>query len=227
MSFSLSAGWIVAIIFLVIAVLVILALFLPLKYRLDADIDEKKVDFGLKYFGFIRFRFAYDEDIEAVLKIFFLKIDLIKFLGKLGKKRKKKKSGKKVEKTTLEKIKGGASAAKRILSGAGEYDLMAAVMPPFKKFLFKLRPRRVCGRIEFGFADPSTTGYVTGAIAVLPLVYQTDLAVLPDFEADETYIKGNIHAAGHGRLAAVIALAVGIIAQKNVRGFIGAVRKKS
>ncbi|MCD8300948.1 MAG: hypothetical protein LUC41_07250 [Clostridiales bacterium] len=223
---SSAVGMIISIILLIIVVLVILVLFLPIKYGLDADIDGKKVFFKIKYLGFIRFCLSYDEEIEAILKIFFFKLDIFKFLQKSRSKSKKKKEEKPDGRSRPQKIRDGLATAKRVLGTIGEYSLIEAVMPPVKKFLFKCRPRKIKGQVGFGFKDPSTTGYVTGAIAVLPIVYQTDLAVTPDFETDETYVKGNLHAAGHMRLMAVIILAVGLIGQKGVRVFIGAIRHR-
>ncbi len=227
MNFSFTIGMIIGIIVLVIIIIVILVLFMPVKYRLDADIDEKKVFFKIKYLGIIRFRFSYDEEIEAVLKLLFIKLDILKILGKSRNNRKKKKESKKDERTRLQKIGDGLAAAKRMLSTAGDYSLIDAVLPPIKKFLFKCRPRKIRGQIEFGFADPSTTGQITGLIAVLPMIYQTDLKVTPDFETDETFIRGDVHAAGHMRMTAVIVLAVALIKQKAVRAFIGALRNKN
>lgn len=58
-----------------------------------------------------------------------------------------------------------------------------------------IRPRKIKGRIHYGFDDPCRTGQVTGYLSLLPFVYQKGLSLEPDFY--NKVIEGHINMRGH------------------------------
>lgn len=67
-----------------------------------------------------------------------------------------------------------------------------------KKYLVGLfrhiAPRKIKGRLRYGFGDPAKTGQITGYMSLLPFVYQKDFSLEPDFY--EKIIEGHIYLKG-------------------------------
>jgi len=226
----------------VLAVLALLAalLFLPVSYEIDADIDHQRYLVRVHWlFRLVRFRFFYGEKAELILQVLFFQLDFLdqekrqkrkeKKAVKAEKRKKKKKHTKEepeqeAEKGLLQKVFGVLRTVTRTAGRALEYDISDAIWPGLQIFLFRIRPRRVRGTLEFGFSDPSATGKIVGGLALIPLFYQTDLRVVPDFETEQTYFSGNFYAKGYMMLFHVVMLLIRWIRQKNVRVFIGAAR---
>ena len=120
---------------------------------------------------------------------------------------------------------GYAGMFRRILGLVRKYEVLSVVWPKLGKFLRRIRPRKIAGRIVFGLDDPAATGKLTGGIAMVPLFYETELVISPDFETDETYIRGTVTVRGHILLLHALILVVGLAREKRIRAFIGAVRK--
>ena len=120
---------------------------------------------------------------------------------------------------------GYAGMFRRILGLVRKSEVLSVVGPTLGKFLRRIRPRKIAGRIVFGLDDPAATGKLTGGIAMVPLFYETELVISPDFETDETYIRGTVTVRGHILLLHALILVVGLAREKRIRAFIGAVRK--
>ncbi|MCD8231643.1 MAG: hypothetical protein LUD14_07480 [Clostridiales bacterium] len=226
---------IIGIVVLALVAILAVVLFLPISYEVDADIDRQRYRVRVNWlFRLIRFRFLYNEKAEMTLSVLFIKID---FLDKEKKNaRKKKKADKKKKKADedaeqdqgmLAKAAGFAGAAVHVCSLMNEYNLLDAVWPGLQIFLFRVRPRQIRGQLEFGFSDPAATGQIVGVLALLPFIYQTDLQMVPDFETEERYIRGNIYLCGRLMLIYAVVFLIRLIRQKNVRSFIGGLRGKT
>ena len=121
---------------------------------------------------------------------------------------------------------GYAGMFRRILGLVRKYEVLSVVWPKLGKFLRRIRPRKIAGRIVFGLDDPAATGKLTGGIAMVPLFYETELVISPDFETAETYIRGTVTVRGHILLLHALILVVSLAREKRIRAFIGAVRKE-
>ncbi len=83
-----------------------------------------------------------------------------------------------------------------------ESDHMVKSRSLFEKQLFYLlkhtKPRKLEGCLEFGFQDPSTTGYAMALYGILYPVWSPKLIVEPDFEKEALHcsikVKGRIRA---------------------------------
>ncbi|MCD8217447.1 MAG: DUF2953 domain-containing protein [Clostridiales bacterium] len=236
----LSVCKIIGIVVLVVLALLAALLFLPVSYEIDADIDQQRYSVKVHWLlRLVRFRFFYGEKAELLLNILFFRFDFLdqekrrkrkeKKEKKAAKRKKKKKNPEddqepEPEKGPFQKVLGILRTVARTGGRALEYDIPDAIWPGLQVFLFRIRPRQVRGTLEFGFSDPATTGQIVGGLAMIPLLYQTDLRILPDFETEQTYISGNFYAKGHMMLFHVVMLLIRWIRQKNVRVFIGAAR---
>ncbi len=61
--------------------------------------------------------------------------------------------------------------------------------------LFKhIAPKKIKGRLRYGFGEPAKTGQITGYMSLLPFVYQKDFSLEPDFY--EKIIEGHIYLKG-------------------------------
>ncbi len=226
---------VIGIVLLVILALVLLLLFFPVSYEADVDLTERRGAGRIWWlFRLVRFRFLFDEETEAVLSVLFFRIDFLEERRREKRKeRQKKRAEKRAEKreaderTTRQRVTDGAKTVVRVLGAMRDNAVLATAWQPLRKFLYRVRPRELSGRIAFGLSDPSQTGEIVGLIATFPVIYQTDLQIEPDFEAEGTYAEGEIHLKGRILLFWVLALAFGLIRQKNMRSFIGALRHTS
>jgi len=234
---------IIGIVLLVIAAAAAVFLFLPLRYELEIDIDRRRCSFRINWlFRLFRFRFLYDQKASLVLSILFFKFDFTdeeqKRRRRERRQRKAARKAAKKKKQDLQEKKEESSDGKKnrvfsflrnasgILSLVSEYDILSAVWPGLQTFLFRIRPRQLSGRVAFGLEDPSRTGQIVGVLAVIPLFYQTDLRILPDFEAEQTFIEGSIYAKGRMMMIHAVVLVVSLVRQKDIRLFIGQMRNR-
>ncbi len=140
--------------------------------------------------------------------------------GKSKKSKKKKKS--KEEKPDKEEL----TFAKRLLNLYENRDYVENAFDKKReavdktwnrviKLIKHILPRKLYGRIYFGFDDPSTTGKVLGVIAILYGRMGEKLKIRPNFEEKEldadARLKGNI------RIFTVLLLAALIYFNKDMR----------
>lgn len=119
---------------------------------------------------------------------------------------------------TVRKITG-------ILKEANNKNIPGIVLPALRDMLYHIRPRRMEGNLIFGFRDPSATGKVLGMASWVFFLYQfEDFILTPDFETDQTYIKGNFHVSGHFRLIHLPVFAFRMIRRKEFRAFLKSLR---
>lgn len=78
-----------------------------------------------------------------------------------------------------------------------------------------LRPKYANGAVYFATGDPALTGQVTGALSLLPVMYQYDACVCPDFVSDNPYIRGTIAFGGRMSLYRAVLCLIRIIRDEN------------
>lgn len=79
----------------------------------------------------------------------------------------------------------------------------------------KSKPKKIRGRIVFGFSDPSYTGLCMGAIGMLCAWYPDQLQIAPDFEQE--ILKGSILIRGRIRCYIFARVLWNIYFNKNIR----------
>lgn len=88
-----------------------------------------------------------------------------------------------------------------------------------KKLVFRilhhLQPTKLDIRLEFGFADPASTGYTLGLLSLLYPVYTDHIRLYPDFE--NKVFKGECTARGRLRASVFLFVVCQLIFDKDVR----------
>ncbi len=91
-----------------------------------------------------------------------------------------------------------------------------------KKAIFNIlnhiRPRKLNGRVEFGFDDPATTGYALAALGAFYGLYCDNLEVTPDFSGKT--IDADVTVSGRIVLGYLVFIALSVYIRKKVRMFI-------
>lgn len=76
-------------------------------------------------------------------------------------------------------------------------------------------PRKMKGKVEFGFEDPADTGYVLGCISVLYAAVGAKVQICPNFE--EVVFEGNLMVKGHVQLFVLLKIAWKLYRDKNIK----------
>jgi len=77
--------------------------------------------------------------------------------------------------------------------------------------------RKIVTDLEFSTGDPATTGQALGILCMIPVLYRYQFKIVPDFEAEEFYIKGAFLVAGKVRLIHILITVLRLIFDKEVR----------
>lgn len=78
-----------------------------------------------------------------------------------------------------------------------------------------IAPRRVKGRIHYGFDEPYKTGQITGYLSLMPFVYQKGLSLEPDFY--NKVMEGNLYVRGHIQLGYILRIALNLNIWRTVK----------
>lgn len=137
----------------------------------------------------------------------------------------------------LEKLKSAHGTAGSILDKVKtvlavirylrEQELISAVWVKLQVFLLHIRPRKLSGHLKFGLSNPADTGQVLGVIALVPLFYQTELQIEPDFEAEDNYIQGQVYVKGHICCIHLVILIIRLLRDEKIRTLIRRIREKN
>lgn len=82
-----------------------------------------------------------------------------------------------------------------------------------KRFKF----REIVTDLVFATGDPATTGQALGVLCMIPMLYRYEFKIIPDFEAEDAYIKGTFLVAGKVRLIHLLITILRLIFDKEVR----------
>ncbi len=120
-----------------------------------------------------------------------------------------------------DKVKSGIA----VIQFLREQELIPAVWVKLKVFLLHIRPRVLQGHLKFGLSNPADTGQVLGGIAMVPFLYQTELQIEPDFEAEDNYIQGQVYSRGHMCCIHLVILIIRLLRDKKIRSVIHTIRE--
>lgn len=85
------------------------------------------------------------------------------------------------------------------------------------------KPRKISGRLHYGFSDPADTGEVLGAISMFYAVIGPRFQIQPDFE--EVCLEGELHIKGHICLVFLAVAALRIVLNQSIKKTIQRFRK--
>lgn len=80
--------------------------------------------------------------------------------------------------------------------------------------------RKVKADICYGLGDPALTGKSLAVLSMIPFFYKKKVQIVPDFETEEFFVKGNLDARGHIRIFHLIRSGLHIWKDNNCKKFI-------
>lgn len=112
---------------------------------------------------------------------------------------------------------------RRFLTSEVHKNAFSRAVRELKRLLRFLRPKRLEGSIEFGFSDPSHTGYVLAGVSMIYPLIGEYMDISPDFE--NKVFKGSVLAEGKVRAIYFVILAWNLFFDRNVRATYRHIRK--
>ena len=101
------------------------------------------------------------------------------------------------------------------LGNAENQKTIRLIQKQILKLIKHILPRKMNGRVKFGFDDPATTGQILTYISPFYGVYAKSVAIEPVF--DEKVMEGDLHIKGRVRVGTLIWIVVRVILNKNFR----------
>ena len=113
--------------------------------------------------------------------------------------------------------KDKAVAVKELIDDETNRRVVGMVWAELKYLLRHFKFRKIDTDLRFSLGDPAGTGQALGVLAMLPFLYQYNFKIYPDFESEDTYVKGTFCIQGRVRIVHVLVSAVRLIKQREFR----------
>ncbi len=129
----------------------------------------------------------------------------------------------------LEKIKrvpDKVSAIRNVILDEGNHKVVSMVWEQIRYLLRHSRFRKLKTDLTFSAGDPALTGQILGMLCMVPVLYQYEVSVVPDFESEQWYLRGTFEIKGHARLVHVLRSGILLWKEKEVRRFVNRMMKK-
>ncbi|MBO5488983.1 MAG: DUF2953 domain-containing protein [Eubacterium sp.] len=235
-------------------VLLVLATFVPVTYRVRTILNEEKNAYGYRFgwmYPVVSFSKSMDSE-QAKLRILGIPIGGKKKKPKVEKEQPveqreeaggsvnapkpvpEKKNTQGTEKTT--RTSKGKKERKKRFSFTKVSDIIndvkrqenknavALIWKELKALIVELRPRKIKGQFLIGTGDPCTTGLTFGGIALLPFVYDKKVHIVPDF--DHRVCQGEGMIKGRIQIFYLIKLAIRLYQDKDLKKAYKNLKKK-
>lgn len=243
-----TIGMILLVLLALCVFLLCAALFVPVRYRVEAETKEK-IEVRCQISWLLRAVYIVQETVESGIRIRILGIPLDWFRKKREDSEKKKEkepeeTAEEPEETVVvttdfsdDRVKENPLADKPIPREKEDhskkkkkkrkkkdfsFDKISSIITfikdpankrgirTVKKELFTLlcymAPEKIEGKVVFGTGDPCTTGWLLGAISMIPLAYTDRLRICPDFE--EKQFRADGYVKGKARLIYIVRLMI-------------------
>lgn len=113
---------------------------------------------------------------------------------------------------------------KNIISEETNKSALVHVIQEFKIIFGHCIPRKAYGELSFGMKDPARTGQILGILSLFPFWARYRVNLIPDFQSDIFYVKGELDIKGHIRCWHFLLSLFRLIKDKNIRTFITQIR---
>ena len=107
---------------------------------------------------------------------------------------------------------------REILTNEENREVFRLLVSRGKKLFRHVRPKKIKGKLQFGFSDPYRTGQVLTAVSPFYGLYAKELELIPDFEHE--VLKGEISVKGRIRMGVVLWTGIRLFLNKNFRGLL-------
>ena len=104
---------------------------------------------------------------------------------------------------------------REILTNEENREVFRLLASRGKKLFRHVRPKKIKGKLQFGFSDPYRTGQVLTAVSPFYGLYAKELELIPDFEHE--VLKGEISVKGRIRMGVVLWTGIRLFLNKNFR----------
>lgn len=81
------------------------------------------------------------------------------------------------------------------------------------------RFRKMYTDLTFSLSDPAWTGQALGIFSMIPLFFQYEVHLYPDFESDKLYVQGDFEIKGRIRLVHLVVVTIRLLLDQKVRTF--------
>ena len=81
------------------------------------------------------------------------------------------------------------------------------------------RFRKMYTDLTFSLSDPAWTGQALGIFSMIPLFYQYEVHLYPNFESDKLYVQGDFEIKGRIRLVHLVVVTIRLLLDQKVRTF--------
>lgn len=132
-------------------------------------------------------------------------------------KQQAKTKNQKKEKTEQKESKFNFAFIKQQLTDEHNKSVVRKIWSELGYLLKHFKFCKIETDLVFATGDPATTGQVLGILCMIPWLYWYQFKVVPDFEAEEAYIKGTFFVAGKVRLIHLLMALLRLIFDKEVR----------
>ena len=128
-----------------------------------------------------------------------------------------KKKQQKKAKEVKEKGKFNFAFIKQQITDEHNKLVVCKIWSEISYLLKHFKFRKIITDFVFSTGDPASTGQVLGLLCMIPILYQYEFQILPDFESEKGYLKGIFLVAGKIRLIHVVVAILRLILDKEVR----------
>lgn len=118
-------------------------------------------------------------------------------------------------KNKLEDGRKSFERMREILTNEENREVFRLLVSRGKKLFRHVRPKKIKGKLQFGFSDPYRTGQVLTAVSPFYGLYAKELELIPDFEHE--VLKGEISVKGRIRMGVVLWTGIRLFLNKNFR----------
>ena len=126
----------------------------------------------------------------------------------------------------IKQIPDKVSAIWSVISDEGNHKVVSLVWEQIRYLLRHSRFRKLKTDLTFSAGDPALTGQILGVLCMIPVLYQYEVSVVPDFESEQWYLRGTFEIKGHARLVHVLRSGILLWKEKEVRRFVNRMMKK-
>lgn len=123
-------------------------------------------------------------------------------------------------KNALGQLRRKASSVKEIITDEANQNIVKAVLAELRYLLKHFKFRKLVTNLRFSAGDPAATGQALGVMCLFPILYRYQVSVIPDFEAEEFYIKGTFEVKGHVRTVHLVVTLLHLWKKKEVRDLV-------
>lgn len=114
---------------------------------------------------------------------------------------------------------------KEIITDEANKASVKLIWGEIKYLAFHYKPRRLKANICYGLGDPALTGKSLAILSMIPFLYRKKVQIVPDFETEKLFVKGNMDVRGHIRLFHLFRSGLHIWKDDNSRKFIRKLRQ--